>query len=340
MKYRAKDIAREVGVSPAAVSLVLNNKPGVGEKKRKEIINKIIELDCEYLFRDGSADRIDRGDIGFIIYKCVGEIVDEYPMFNYMSESIAKELEKHNYKMNILYLNKSDSLAERRTALENFRCEGYIVYSVEMYAEDVKLFLELDAPCVFLDNPFYDVEVDTVTVDNYWGMQLVFDHLYERGHREIGYIKSKIKIQCFDERYEAYRSMMHDKGLKVREEYIIPVRYLEKDTEADVEKYLEEHDKLPTAFMSDNDLLGCRALRVFKKKGIKIPDEVSFVGFDNRSICSFVEPSMTTVQLPSDDMGIVAVEILAKRIENADGARIKCRVSPHMVKEHSVKKMN
>ena len=54
MKYKAKDIARELGVSPATISLVLNNKPGVGEEKRKEILQKIVELDCEYLLRDGS----------------------------------------------------------------------------------------------------------------------------------------------------------------------------------------------------------------------------------------------------------------------------------------------
>ena len=64
MKYKAKDIARELGVSPATISLVLNNKPGVGEEKRKEILQKIVELDCEYLLRDGS---VKKGDIGFVV---------------------------------------------------------------------------------------------------------------------------------------------------------------------------------------------------------------------------------------------------------------------------------
>ena len=339
MKYKAKDIAREVGVSAAAVSLVLNNKPGVGEKKRREIIDKIVELKCEYLLKDSELERSARGDIGFIIYKCMGEIIDEFPMFNYMSEGIANELEKHDYKMTIMYVDKKDPLEERLEQLESLRCAGYIVYGVEMYAQDSKLFEKFDVPCVFLDTPFFDAEVDTVTVDNYWGMRLTFDHLYSMGHREIGYIKSTTKIQCFDERYDAYCSMMREKNLDVKEEYIMPVRYLEKQTQEDVKKYLDEHKKLPTAFMSDNDLLGCRALRIFKKNGIRVPDEVSFVGFDNRPICSFVEPSMTTVQLPSDDMGVMAVNILIKRITNGKGAEIKCRVTPKLIERHSVKKI-
>ena len=81
MRYKAKDIARELGVSPAAVSLVLNNKPGVGEEKRQEIIKKVVELGCEYLLKDNS---VAKGDIGFVIYKCGGEVIEEYPFFNYL----------------------------------------------------------------------------------------------------------------------------------------------------------------------------------------------------------------------------------------------------------------
>lgn len=150
MKYKAKDIAKEVGVSAAAVSLVLNNKPGVGKKKRKEIIDKIIELKCEYLLEDANIDppnNID--DVGFIIYKRMGKIIDEFPMFNYMSESIANELEKFDCKMNIVYVEKNDLLAEHSASLENLHCKGYIIYGVEMYAEDARLFERLDAPCVF-----------------------------------------------------------------------------------------------------------------------------------------------------------------------------------------------
>ncbi len=339
MKYKAKDIAREVGVSATTVSLVLNNKPGVGEKKRREIIDKIVEMKCEYLLKNTNMERVERGNIGFVIYKCVGEIIDEFAMYNHMSESITKELEKYGYKMVVIYLDNDKSPIEFRETLECFQCEGYIVYGVEMYAGDAKLFQDLDMPCVFLDNPFRDAAVDAVTVNNGWGMQLAFDYLYEMGHREIGYIKSKVPIQCFEERFDSFCSFMHKKGLEVKTEFIMPVSYKEIETDADVKAYLRANKKLPTAFMSDNDLLGCRALRVFRMEGIRVPEEVSFIGFDNRPICSFVEPAMSTIQLPYQEMGVMAVSLLMRRMEKRDAATLKCWVNPEMVMRDSVGRM-
>ena len=106
-----------------------------------------------------------------------------------------------------------------------------------------------------------------------------------------------------------------------------------------LKKYLEEHQKLPTVFMADNDLLACRALRVFKEKGIRVPDEVSFVGFDNRTICSFVEPSMTTIQLPAEEMGELAVELLMKCLEHSLSTTMKYKINPKIVINNSVRKM-
>lgn len=334
MKYKAKDIARELGVSPATISLVLNNKPGVGEEKRKEILQKIVELDCEYLLRDGS---VKKGDIGFVVYKCGGEVIDEYPFFNYLNESVTKTIEKYNYTMTMMYLDKNMSLNERYLALENFRYAGYIVYAVEMYPEDAEVFLKLNVPCVFIDNPFPSLAVDTVVVDNYLGIYQGFEYLYEMGHREIGYIKSRFSIACFDERQQAFQDCMMRRGLECREDYVMKVGYMEDETEKDVEKYLDSHKNLPTAFMADNDLLACRAVQAFKRRGIKVPEEVSVVGFDNRPICSFTEPRVTTVQLSGDEMGELGVELLMKKLNRTEDHTVKYKLGTKLIVNESVK---
>ncbi len=336
MKYKAKDIAKELGVSPATMSLVLNNKPGVGEEKRKEIIQKITELGCEYLLKDNG---INKGDIGFVIYKCGGAIINEYPFFNYLSESIITEIEKNNYTMTMMYLDKNMPLNERYLALEDFRYAGYIVYAVEMYPEDVEFFSKLNVPCVFLDNPLPSVDVDAVTINNYLGIYQAFEHLYRMGHREVGYIKSKFDILCFDERFEAYCDCMRRSGLEVKDDYIMKVGYMEAETEKDVEQYLDQPRKLPTAFLADNDLLSCRAVQVFKRRGIKVPEEVSFVGFDDRPICSFIEPKVSTVQLSADEMGEMAVKALVEKIEKTRKYNVKYKISTKLIKRESVKKI-
>lgn len=337
MKYKAKDIARELGVSPATVSLVLNNKPGVGEAKRREILEKIMEMDCEYLLKEGESHK---GDIGLVIYKCGGQVVEEYPFFNYLSESITRTLEKNGYTMVVMYLDKEMPADEQYLALENAGCTGFIVYAVEMYPEDTGVFRRLSRPCVFLDNPFPTLSVDTVTVDNRVGIYQGFEYLYEMGHRRIGYIKSKFQIICFEERFRAFRECMRRRGWAYREDYVMDVGYLESETEADVEHYLDRHRDLPTAFLADNDLLACRAVQVFKRRGIRVPEDVSVVGFDNRPICSFTEPKVATIQLPSNEMGGMAVDLLMKRLKREDMVAIKYKIGTRLIENESVKQMN
>ena len=333
MRYKAKDIAKELGVSPATVSLVLNNKPGVGEEKREEIMKKVIEMGCEYLLKEGN---MKKGEVGFIIYKCGGTVMDEYPIFNYLSESITGTLGKNGYTMTMMYLDKKMPLSERYLALESTRCVGYIVYAVEMYPEDAEIFQKLKVPCVFLDNPFPTVGIDSVSVDNYLGVYRAFEYLYEMGHREIGYIRSKFPIICFEERIQAYYDGIRRHNLRCDDDYIMDVGYLEENTKQDVEDYLKSKKKLPTAFLADNDLLACRAVQVFKIKGLRIPEDISVMGFDNRPICSFTEPKVSTIQLPGDQMGQMAVELLIKRMQHPNSRPVKYKISPEIVVNESV----
>lgn len=228
---------------------------------------------------------------------------------------------------------------ERYLAMEDFRYAGYIIYAVEMYPEDMEFFARLSAPCVFLDNPLPTVDVDAVTVDNYMGIYKGFEYLYRMGHREFGYIKSKFPIICFDERYQSFKQCLKQAGLVFHEDYVMRVGYLEAETEKDVEKYLDGRQKLPTAFLADNDLLACRAVQAFKRRGIKVPDEASFVGFDNRPICSFIEPKVTTVQLPGNEMGELAVKALVEKIEKTRGYNVKYKIEPRLIENESVRKL-
>lgn len=337
MKYKAKDIAKELGVSPSAVSLVLNNKPGVGERKRKEILLKIEELGCGYLVKE---QEVTRGDIGFVIYKCGRKIIDEYPFFNYLSESITRAMEKNNHTMTIMYIDRNMPLQEQLQLLENDRYCGYIVYAVEMFPEDLEVFKRISVPCVYLDNPFPSSAVNTVTADNYLGIYQGFDYLYQKGHREIGYIKSKVPVLCFQERIQSYYKCVDDLGLKVNPEHIMEVGYLEAETEKDIEEYLDQSGSLPTAFLADNDLLACRVVRAFKKRGINVPDEVSVIGFDNRPICYFTEPKVTTVQLPGDEMGEMAVEMLLRNMKDSKMATAKYKLGTSLIENESVRTLD
>ena len=157
MALRAKDIAEMLGVSTATVSLVLNNKPGVGEQKRQEIISRIRELGCDYLLKDIP---VTKGNIGFVVYKTIGKIVDESPFFNYILEGLNSSLSEYGYNLSFVYMNRNTSSEVQEMQLRSSDCRGFLIFGVEMQREDLQVFIDTGLPFVVLDNSFQDSDVD------------------------------------------------------------------------------------------------------------------------------------------------------------------------------------
>lgn len=333
MKYKSKDIAKALGVSPATISLVINNRPGVSDARRAEIAEQIRQMGYGHMLKEEIADK---GTIGFVVFKCQGEIIDEFPFFSYLIEGINTNVIKNDYKMSLIYLNGSDSREEQLRTIENSGCVGFIVYAVEMFGEDLELFENLSYPCVYLDNSFVGKQVDTVAIDNYLGMSQAIDYLYTRNHRRIGYIKSRVTVQSFIERFEAYEKKMAHYGLPVKKQDIMTVGYLEQETIQDMREFIADSKTLPTAFFADNDLLACRAVQVFKEMGYRVPEDVSIIGFDDRPICGFTDPKVSTIAIPRDIMGYIAVDMLMDKVEQRREGTGKMLVGTKLQERESV----
>lgn len=337
MKYKSKDIAEALGVSPATISLVINNRPGVSDARRAEIVEQIRQMGYGHMLKEMVAGK---GTIGFIVFKCQGAIIDEFPFFSYLIEGINTNLIKNDYKMSLIYINRSDSWEEQSKTIENSGCIGFIVYAVEMFGDDLAIFRELPYPCVYLDNTFVGKEVDAVAIDNFLGVSQAIEHLYQHNHRRIGYIKSRIQIQSFIERYEAYEKLMAQYGLPVQKQDIMVVGYVEQETIKDMQRYITGSDTLPTAFFADNDLLACRAVQAFKESGYRVPENVSIIGFDDRPICGFTEPKVSTIAIPRDIMGYVAVDMLIAKVENRRDGTGKMLIGTKLQERESIKKLS
>lgn len=336
MALKAKDIAEILGVSTATVSLVLNNKPGVGDKRRQEIIQKIKELDCGYMLKD---QRVNKGAIGFVVYKREGSIIDESPFFTYILEGINNSINKHGYTLNFLYINKNMPRSEQEYQLNSGNYKGLVIFAVEMYYDDLQLFKDSQIPFVILDNSFQENDVDAVAINNVQGTSKAVAYLCEMGHQEIGYIRSKVKINSFEERYSAFKRKMKNMGRVFNKEYVIDVGYSEEDVKRDVKAYIQGAQRLPTAFFAENDLIGCNAIRAIQECGYKVPDHISMVGFDNRPISTLVEPKLATINVPKDIFGPAAVDLLISKIEHGREQSLKVEIGTSLVKRESVKNL-
>lgn len=341
MALRAKDIAEMLGVSTAAVSLVLNNKPGVGEQKRQKIIQKIRELGCDYMLKDLP---VNRGHIGFVVYKKSGQIIDESPFFTYILEGINTSITNYGYNLNFIYLNEDMSLQLQGSQLKTANCEGFIIFGVEMKREDLQVFIDSGLPFSVLDNAFQESDVDSVAINNMQGTSKAIQYLYDMGHRNIGYVRCKVRINSFEERYAEYKKRMKLLGLKVQEEHVIEVGYSEMEVRRGIAEYLErvknkKSKEIPTAFFAENDFIACGAMMEMQTLGYKVPDDFSLVGFDDRPISQMMQPKLTTVNVPKDIFGPAAVDLLLSKMKAGREQSIKLEIGTNLVVRESVKKL-
>ena len=338
MLLRGKDVAKILGVSESTISIVVNNRPGVSDARRQEIIQKMKEMGCGYLLRENIAEK---DSVGFVVYKRKGSIVDESPFFSYFLEGISDRLRELNYKLNLFYMNANMPRSEQMDVIRGSKCAAFIIFAVEMIYEDMQVFKDSGYPFVMLDNSFVVNDVDTVSINNFSGIKKAVNYLTQMGHQRIGYIQSKVSINSFDDRFDAYKSILSSSGLPFDDAMVVPVGYSDAEARKDMREYILSHkDNLPDAFLSDNDLVACGALKGIEDAGLKVPDDISLIGFDDRPIAAMITPALTTMMVPKDIFGNKCVDLLIDRIQTKRQYSLKVDVGTVLIERETVKKIN
>lgn len=206
-----------------------------------------------------------------------------------------------------------------------------------MAKEDLNLFNKFKIPIVVLDSFFRGVKYDTVAINNYQGSYEGTKYLIDCGHTKIGYLCSSIWINNFEERKEGYLKALRDHGIEVNERFIFSLEPTLDGAYNDMLKLLDTKPELPTAFFSDNDIIAFGAMKAIKERNIKIPEDISIVGFDDMPFCEMIEPALTTVKVYKQSMGRLAVKRLIERIDGDCEAFIKIEVNTELVERMSVK---
>jgi len=310
-----KELAQKLNVSPAALSLALNNKPGISDATRKRILEQLEALGYGDLARK-KAPRSE--NLCFVVFKKHGGILDQHPFFLLLMEGL--EAQTRRYGMNLLFFTVDcrqplEAQVERLNALD---AKGIVVFATEMLQEDISFFRSLNLPFVALDNDFTRSDVDTVAINNEMGIFQAVEHLVSLGHREIGCLRSSRRISSFDERQRAFRNALASFSLPLREEQIVTLGYTEQESCLDFKAYLAGKPSLPTAFVSEDDTMSIGAMRALQEAGFRVPEDVSLVGFNNRPNCKTVQPGLTTIDVPKQSFGIAAIDALVQLIQRRD----------------------
>jgi DNA-binding LacI/PurR family transcriptional regulator len=311
MPYFAKDLAKELGISTATVSLALNNKPGIGKNRREQILKLANERG---LTQPGQQNRLSH-NIGFVVFVRSGLHANNTSFFSLMLNSASNTASKYGYNLVMLHYDISMPAAEQIKQINVAECCGLIIIATEAVREDYKIFCSFDLPFVILDNTLFSNRIDTICINNSLGIQTAFQYLFDLGHRDIGYFRSKSEINSFSERLKNYQHCMEERRLPIRSNYVIPLSYMGKNNAKEIQPFLDSGG-FPTAFLSDNDFIALGAKESLIALGLHVPNDVSIIGFDNRDFGELYHPTLTTLSLPTDYFGKLAVDTLINRIDN------------------------
>lgn len=337
MKTIMRDIAKLAGVSPGTVSNALNNRKGVGKETKEKVLKIAKELG--YIKEDNKQEsRVIR----FIIYKKHGYVVSDTPFFAELIEGIETACRNESYELLISHISGSkNSSKDVEKIIKQEKVAGILILATEMDKSDLDLFRNLHVPIVFLDNYLSDEKFDFVLINNSKGAYQAVRHLINNGHKEIGFLGSSIHINNFSYRYEGYIKALAEANLDNKKEYELSLEPTLEGSYRDMKELILNKDiKLPTAYFALNDIIAFGAMKALRECGIKVPDQVSIVGFDDMPFCEISTPRLATVRVYKQYMGQIAIDRLIECISKKHNIPIKIEVETELVARESVKNIN
>lgn len=335
MSITAKELAKKLNLSAAAVSMALNGKPGVSTETRR-LVREAAET-YGYDFTRISEKHQTTGSIYFIIYKKHGAVVDDTPFFSQLSEGIADTCKKEGYKLIISYIYGNDSdFEEQLKNVQYSDCIGIILLGTEMTPEDVKHFQKLPLPLVLLDTYFEAVTCNYVLINNVQGAYLATSHLIQKTKKQPGYLRSSYPIGNFAERNSGFFKAVRAYGMSSSKSIVHMLTPSIDGAYADMKDILENNEELAPCYFADNDLIAVGAMKALKEYGYSIPKDIAVVGFDNVPLSRLIEPSLSTINVPKQYMGEMAVKRLITLITEKGAQPIKIEISTQLVERRSV----
>lgn len=335
MGITAKELAAKLNLSATAVSMALNNKPGVSTETRKLVIKEAEKNG--YDFSKLSLKKNKTGDIYCIFYRVHNAILNYSPIFSELTDGIEKECRQNGYHLKTLQVyEKSDNLQKFIEDLRVSECVGIILLGTEITPSVCKEFLQLSIPVVLLDTYFDAIDLSSVLINNAQGAYLAANYLIDRTGKQPGHLCSSYKIENFIERQKGFQQAIREHGMSVRKSIIHELSPSIEGAFSDMLEVLDSGDELAECYFADNDLIAIGVIKALKLRGYKIPDDIAIIGFDNISEGRVIDPSLTTIDIPRKFMGQTAASQLIRQLSSPVPHTLKIEISTSLVKRFSV----
>ncbi len=326
-----REISRRTGYSPATVSNVLNNKPGVSKKAMAAV------LACAEAMGYQHPGHIDR--LRFIIARKSGRILDEGTFHPGVIDGAERQARQMGFPMSFSTLEILDKEGTRSQAelLCHDSSTGIVLLGTEMDEDDYDLFVQSEAPIVVCDGWSNRYFFEAVVTSNENSAYRAVTYLLEHGHRDIGYIRGETAIKNFPLRERGYIHALQDHGLVANPAHRVVVGTTVSSSYESMKAWLSHDPQLPTAFFAENDIMALGCMRALVEHGARIPEDVSMFGFDDLNFASIASPPLSTMRVPNRAMGELAVRALVESVRQPTDYSRMTHLSTTLIERQSVR---
>ncbi|MDE6905667.1 MAG: substrate-binding domain-containing protein [Lachnospiraceae bacterium] len=332
------DIAGRLGVSVVTVSKALSGQKGVSDEMREKIKQVADELGYVRTVQEKSEQSRKSYTLGIIVAERF--LADNQSFYWSLYQEVSRNAVRKSCftLLEVISYRDEEDCALPKVLAEN-KADGLVIMGSfgRKYINYLKTVSK--KPLVSLDSFDVEGEMDSVVSNNMVGAYTVTNHLFEMGHRNIGFVGTRLATASIDDRYFGYLKSLMEHGVDLNNAWILDDRD-RKTGRVDFEDFFVlPRENMPTAFFCNCDLSANLMIRKLKEAGYRVPEDVSVAGFDHFQDMQMPEIDLTTYEINVKRMARRAVHILTRKIENPDYFSGMCVIAGKFIPKRSVKQV-
>ena len=327
-----RDVARVAGVHPATVSRALNEETRalVNEETARRVLKAAEELG----YRPNPIARGLKTNRSYTIGVLIPDLTN--PLFPPILRGIEDCLETAGYTPLIA---NTDNDPERELldsqTMRARQVDGIIAATARRDHRLHDALIEAGTELVLVNRRQEEIPVSSATADDRMGMRLSVEHLLSLGHTRIAHLAGPLDYSTGFDRYESFHETMRASGLEPDPELVLVAEAFTESEGARLCGQLMADGRPFTAVAAANDLLALGCYDVFAERGVRCPEEVSVVGFNDMPFAARFQPPLTTIHIPHYEIGKAAAQLMLERLQDADSAPREIRLEPSLALRES-----
>ena len=329
-----REVSRLAKVSMATVSRVLNDTVPVTEETKQRVLNAVKELDYRpNAFARGLVTNRSGG---------IGVVVNEIssPFYSGIVQGIEEVVEAQGMHLVVSSGHAKEALEREAVEFLKQRRSDALILQLEAASDyDLLHWAAQEIPLVIVGRHVAELAAHCVYLDNFTGGYLATKHLLEHGHRRIAHISGWMALKDARDRLEGYKHALQEAGIAFDEALVVEGGFIEEGGQRGMKRLLER--KLAfTALFAANDQTAAGALHVAREANLRVPEDISLIGYDDVLFARYLYPALTTIRQPLADMGRAAAQLALAALNTDKAKEVTRKFDPELIERASVTRLH